>query len=224
MNRKALLILFFIPSILVFGQTMIKRTLTSGGQVGEGFHGFATGQAAQGNAHSSAADSAAYGYWTFQGDFEICIELVTDSIWNVTDAMGRDTIDLHYTANMHERDYFSFYNCGNCAVDLGARVASTSPSTITTGYYSSLNRATVRAQFREDEICPVTYNATFDWIKDITTWATDYIFGPSGDNLEAGKVIKLWTQILTPTDTDDSGEFIDEFSIIVEIQSRIFLP
>ncbi len=104
------------------------------------------------------------------------------------------------------------------------RVADTDPDVITTSYYTDLNRATVRAHLRSDDICPVVYNPTYDWIKDIVTWSTDRVFGPDGYNLLPGDYLKVWMQLLTPTYTDDSGEFIDEFLLTVEIQARIFMP
>ena len=66
-----------------------------------------------------------------------------------------------------------------------------------------------------------------DRLKDIITWATDGIhgfFGESGKNLASNETMNLWFQLVTPWFIRIDGGHIADFTLIVELEAKYYLP
>ncbi len=220
---SCLVVAVFLVTI-AFSQAMYRWTFSSGGRVQsteDEFTGMTAGQAAQAHVTTMASDSATYGYWHKSWEPEICVS-VTPDFWQPD---GGDTLDVNSTISMEAGEVIGISNCGNCAIDLGLLFSRSEPYGIESGYYSALNKAVIRAQFRSDEVTPVSYDYERDYVKDVITWATPLFFGPAGENLSTTSTQNLWLQLVTPTRTmSESGSFIRNFQLVLELRAKFTMP
>ncbi len=205
---------------------MTKGAVTSGGDVAElsSFHGYASGQAVQGDSWTDSGRAANYGYWFYSEERFICIEVISDTIWHVRDSLDNDTIPARFTVNMLEDDFFVINNCGNCVIDLGLRYINSEPEGLVTGYASGTDRAVIYCRFRNDIFPPTSYDALRDWVSNIVGWASASNFGPSGFNFGSGDNMNLWMQFVSPENVSFGDRSINEFILTIEISSRVYLP
>ena len=183
-------------------------------------NGFTIGQTII--AHSSHdGDSLSYGFWLLPWEPILCVS-IDDSIWLVDDEYHSDTIDIGEIINMQAGDEIRIINCGNCLIDLGLYWDDSDTLSIELSYLPSTDRAVVRAQFREDSIRAVSYDASTDYIKPTITWANSELFGPDGNEFRSSEDINLWFQFLSPSLLETVSAGLNVVPII--LTTKISLP
>ena len=214
-----IIVVTLLTALILTGQTCSRKSMTSGGFISEGdnFYGFSAGQASQAHVYTAEGDTATYGYWHKTWEPMICVSVLPDSVWDVRDDIYPDTIPNNYTVTMLDGDNITVSNCGNCAIDLGLRFLRADPDSIAVGYSSGANRAVIRARFRDDDECPIVYDRTRDWIKNVLTWASSGVsgvFGYSGVNLATNETMNLWFQLVTPWYVRFGDSYISNFQLM----------
>ncbi len=219
--QRILILAAFLCSLNA--QILYRWEVSSGGQIDttSGFKGMTVGQTSQAHLVNASSDTATFGYWHKEWEPEICIT-INDSIWDVRNAEFPDTIPCHYTVDMLPEDRITINNCGNCAIDLGLRFVESSHDSVILAYYSGRNKGVLRAVFSEDELMP-DYEPS-DYIKDVISWSTYSVFGPSGFNMATYDELKLWFQMSTPMYTTIGDDPALDLTFTIELKAKFNMP
>ena len=176
--------------------------------------GFTIGQTAIGQVSGTGSiDEGNYGFWNDMLDsIDICFTVI-DSFWNI------DSIELSEIHSMVDRGFISITNCGNCHLTFGLDFLGDSLGW-DIGTYSGPNKFTLRAQFNEDTLAPLGYDAHLDFIKDVVTWSSDIVFGPGGYDIAVEDFVHLWFCFLAPSTSTTFGNN----KITIGLLGRSYLP
>ncbi len=216
---KKIILLFLVG--LALSQSMERHVFDSSGDVGTDY-GYSLGQTAVGFSTTAESDTGTVGYWHTDWEAVICVS-ISDEIWNVVDSEHPDTIPAGSTISMVESDVIEVLNCGNAPIDLGLVYMSSDADSFEVGYYQGINRAVLRAQFRDDEVVPTVYDVARDYLKNSVSWANDLTFGPAGWGLAIAEVQNLWLQFVAPTSLT-GGETSYNITMTIELRARYYLP
>ncbi len=170
------------------------------------------GQTATGFVESERYDGY-LGFWNNGPVPVLCIS-TTDSLWNV------DSIDVGETIAMSEGENLPIFNCSNVHINTGIRFMRTDTISWNISYSNSVDRFVLRARFTEDDTPPVSYDATYDYIKDVISWSTPILFGGQGWDIGLTESRNLWLQFIAPQLSTTYGPN----TIVIEIAGTIFLP
>ena len=220
MNRTLITLGILLLVLLMSSPARADRcfwwTIGSGGDIRDGrsVGGVTLGQTAIGPVTESDGDSIGnYGFWNnFFDSLDICFTLSEDS-WPL------DTLRLSETVSMADSEYILVSNCGNCHLSFGLEFTGDILGW-SSGSWADINRFGLYARFNEDGACPAIFDSPLDFVKNLITWASPEIFGPSGNDLGIDDSYFLWFKFCSPTRSDTYGDN----TIVVEITAKSYLP